>query len=85
MDDLAAELGMSKKTLYAHFRSKTALVEAAVLDKLGGLEAELEHIEAECPSDFPKRCAGCWPASSGTPWLTPKGRRPGNALPAPVS
>ena len=28
MDDLAQELGMSKKTLYAHFPSKTALLEA---------------------------------------------------------
>ena len=28
MDDLAAELGMSKKTLYVHFPSKDALVEA---------------------------------------------------------
>src|ERR1700741_1877015 len=41
MDDLSSELGMSKKTLYAHFRSKTALVEAVILDKATGLEAEL--------------------------------------------
>jgi len=27
MDDLAHELGVSKKTLYVHFRSKDALVE----------------------------------------------------------
>ena len=33
MDDLAAELGMSKKTLYAHFPSKKALLEAIVADK----------------------------------------------------
>jgi TetR/AcrR family transcriptional regulator, cholesterol catabolism regulator len=54
MDDLATELGMSKKTLYAHFRSKTALVEAAILEKLASLEAELGQIEAECPADFPE-------------------------------
>lgn len=34
MDELAAELGMSKKTLYVHFESKEALM-AAVIDDLG--------------------------------------------------
>lgn len=34
MDELAAELGMSKKTLYVHFPSKEALM-AAVIDDLG--------------------------------------------------
>jgi AcrR family transcriptional regulator len=52
MDDLAEELGMSKKTLYAHFPSKTALVEAVLLDKLGDMETEMERITAECSSDF---------------------------------
>ncbi len=33
MDDLAAELGMSKKTLYVHFRSKEAIMRA-VIDQL---------------------------------------------------
>src|SRR5690349_12048205 len=33
MDELAAELGMSKKTLYVHFPSKAALM-AAVIDDL---------------------------------------------------
>jgi AcrR family transcriptional regulator len=54
MDDLAAELGMSKKTLYAHFRSKPALVEAVILDKAAEIEAELGRIEAECSGDFPE-------------------------------
>ena len=54
MDDLAAELGMSKKTLYAHFRSKPALVEAVLLDKFAEIEAELGRIESECSSDFPE-------------------------------
>jgi AcrR family transcriptional regulator len=40
MDDLAAELGMSKKTLYAHFPSKAALLEAVIRDKLGRAEAD---------------------------------------------
>lgn len=30
MDDIALELGISKKTIYQHFNTKTALVEAAV-------------------------------------------------------
>ncbi len=30
MDDLARELGMSKKTLYAHFASKEALLRAVL-------------------------------------------------------
>jgi AcrR family transcriptional regulator len=34
MDDLAAELGMSKKTLYVHFAGKEALMRA-VIDDLG--------------------------------------------------
>src|SRR5215204_4189369 len=52
MADLAAELGMSKKTLYAHFPSKTALVEAILLDKFLGLEGELTRISEECSADF---------------------------------
>ncbi len=53
MDALAAELGMSKKTLYAHFRSKTALVEAALLDKFETLQADLERAVPDGPADFP--------------------------------
>jgi AcrR family transcriptional regulator len=52
MDDLALELGMSKKTLYAQFPSKTAIVKAAILDKFGDLEEELGQIMAECSADF---------------------------------
>jgi AcrR family transcriptional regulator len=52
MDDLAAELGMSKKTLYAHFRSKPELVQAVILAKAADVEAELGRIETECASDF---------------------------------
>lgn len=52
MDDLATELGMSKKTLYVHFRTKPALVEAVILDKVARLDAELRRIETECSADF---------------------------------
>lgn len=51
MDDLAAELGMSKKTLYACFPSKTALLEAVLLDKFRAVEADLDGITSECSSD----------------------------------
>src|SRR5262249_52508477 len=54
MDDLAAELGMSKKTLYAHFRTKPELVEAVILNKFAEVEAELGRIEAESSADFPE-------------------------------
>jgi AcrR family transcriptional regulator len=53
MDDLAEGLGMSKKTIYAHFPSKSALLEAMLLDKFRCIEEELEAITAECAADFP--------------------------------
>lgn len=52
MDQLAEELGMSKKTLYAHFPSKTALLKAVLDEKFQELEAELEKILAACAADF---------------------------------
>ena len=52
VDDLAAELGMSKKTLYAHFDSKPQIVEAAILAKFGELDGELAHIAVEHAADF---------------------------------
>ncbi|NJL18154.1 MAG: TetR/AcrR family transcriptional regulator, partial [Nitrospira sp.] len=44
MDDLAAELGMSKKTLYVAFPSKTALIESVLKDKFREVEADLEQL-----------------------------------------
>jgi len=52
MDDLAEELAMSKKTLYAHFPSKIALLEAVLADKFAGVEAKLEEIKRAYPHDF---------------------------------
>jgi AcrR family transcriptional regulator len=52
MDDLAAELAISKKTLYAHFPSKTALLEAVLTDKFAGVGAALERISGEHAHDF---------------------------------
>ncbi len=51
MDDLAAELGMSKKTLYAQFPSKTDLIQAVLLAKLHSVEADLEAIQTGSSAD----------------------------------
>jgi AcrR family transcriptional regulator len=52
MGDLATELGMSKKTVYSHFESKTDLVKAVLADKLRNVEADLEPITAHSSDDF---------------------------------
>ncbi len=51
MEDLARELGMSKKTLYAHFPGKPDLIEAAIGDKLRALDADLGLIEKNHKND----------------------------------
>jgi AcrR family transcriptional regulator len=52
MDDVADGLGMSKKTIYGHFPSKNALLEAMLLEKFRCAEGELEAITSECSTDF---------------------------------
>src|SRR5882762_769360 len=52
MDDLAEELAISKKTLYAHFPSKIALLEAVLADKFASVKAKLEEITRAYPHDF---------------------------------
>jgi AcrR family transcriptional regulator len=52
MDDLAEELGISKKTLYAHFRGKIDLLEAVLADKLAGVEAKLKKVTRAQRHDF---------------------------------
>jgi AcrR family transcriptional regulator len=62
MDDVANGLGMSKKTIYGHFPSKNALLEAMLLEKFRCIEEELEAITAECSTDFAtglQRLLGC--------------------------
>ena len=53
MDDLATELGVSKKTLYAHFPGKIALLEAVLAGKFAGVSATLEKITCEHLHDSP--------------------------------
>jgi TetR/AcrR family transcriptional regulator, cholesterol catabolism regulator len=52
MDDLAEELGVSKKTLYAHFPGKFDLLEAVLAEKLKGVEATLKEVTRAHPHDF---------------------------------
>jgi AcrR family transcriptional regulator len=52
MDDLAEELGVSKKTLYAHFPGKIQLLEAVLADKFASVEAKLNEITRAHPHDF---------------------------------
>ena len=51
MDDLAEELGMSKKTLYGSFPSKLDLLRAVLLDKFRSVEADLDRIMTSASKD----------------------------------
>jgi AcrR family transcriptional regulator len=51
MDDLATELGASKKTLYASFPSKEALIEAVLKDKFRSVEGDLERLAEDAGGD----------------------------------
>jgi AcrR family transcriptional regulator len=51
MDDLAQELGMSKKTLYGSFPSKLDLLRAVLLDKFRSVESDLDRLMASASKD----------------------------------
>src|SRR5690242_17296142 len=53
MDDLSEELGISKKTLYAHFPGKIDLLEAVLADKFAAVESTLRKVTRAHPHDFP--------------------------------
>jgi len=53
MDDLAEELGISKKTLYTHFPGKIDLLEAVLADKFASVEETLKGVTCAHPRDFP--------------------------------
>ncbi len=58
MDALAHELGMSKKTLYAHFTSKDAIV-AAIIDVTGAtIRRETEAVLADPARSFTQKLHG---------------------------
>lgn len=44
MDDIASRMGISKKTIYAHFSTKTKLVEATTFFVLENISAGIEEI-----------------------------------------
>jgi AcrR family transcriptional regulator len=52
MDQLADELGMSKKTLYAHYASKSRLLEAVIAAKFEEMRTALDQITADSSADF---------------------------------
>jgi AcrR family transcriptional regulator len=53
MNDLATDLGVSKKTLYTHFADKVAILEAVLLDKLHDIDADMQRIASQDVSNFP--------------------------------
>lgn len=58
MDDLAAELGMSKKTLYVHFAGKDVIL-SAVIDDLGReIRADAEALLHNRSLSFPEKLRG---------------------------
>ncbi len=57
MDDLAGELGMSKKTLYRHFRSKYELLDELISRKSDAIISGLEEILATPDLSFAERAA----------------------------
>ena len=58
MDELAAELGMSKKTLYVHFASKEALMRAVVEDLSREIRASADELLANRRLNFAEKLRG---------------------------
>jgi AcrR family transcriptional regulator len=58
MDDLAHELGMSKKTLYRHFRSKDELIDA-IIEEIGqAIRDRMDSVLASPQLDFTQKLCG---------------------------
>jgi len=57
MDCLAVELGMSKKTLYRHFRSKEQIIDELMRAKMSAVRAGFEAALAEPELAFAERAA----------------------------
>ena len=58
MDELAAELGMSKKTLYVHFAGKEALMRAVVEDLSREIRASADELFANRRLNFAEKLRG---------------------------
>jgi AcrR family transcriptional regulator len=65
MDDLAAELGISKKTFYAHFPGKSELLEAVLADKFADVETTLKGLADVHLHDFPATLHSLLAATQG--------------------
>jgi AcrR family transcriptional regulator len=57
MDELARELGMSKKTLYVSFPGKRDLLRAVIANKAAEIGADLDRITSGKDADFSGRLA----------------------------
>ena len=58
MDDLAADLGMSKKTLYVHFASKEALMGAVIADLSQEIRASADALFGNRQLNFAEKLRG---------------------------
>ncbi len=58
MDELAAELGMSKKTLYVHFDSKEALMRAVIVDLSQEIRASADALFSNRRLNFAEKLRG---------------------------
>lgn len=58
MDELAADLGMSKKTLYRLFKGKDALLNAVMERFTQGIASDMDALLADRTLAFPSRLAG---------------------------
>jgi AcrR family transcriptional regulator len=59
MDELVRQLGISKKTMYQHFRSKDELLEAVVEWQIIEISGKLRTI-MDSPGDFAEKLLGLW-------------------------
>ena len=59
MDDLAAEMGMRKKTLYQHFETKRDLVREVILQKSSEFGAAMDAIRSDEFSETLQQMLGC--------------------------
>ena len=68
MDDIAKELGISKKTIYQHFNDKDAIVKEVVEQELACEKIDMERLEAEAqdPIEEVLRISDYIQASFGT-------------------
>src|SRR5690606_7004873 len=58
MDELARELGMSKKTLYLHFAGKDEIVRAVIQDLAGEIRAAGERLAEDPELSFAEKMRG---------------------------